>query len=425
VVGPAFLLSSDSHRIDPFTKKDEYHRVNASPESTNRLLSLDALRGYTIALMVIVNDPGSWSHVYPPLLHSEWNGVTITDIVFPFFLFIVGTSIALAYTKRLNAGASPRELYGKTTSRAIKILLLGWFLALWPNFHFGAMRFPGVLPRIAVVFFICALIFLNTTWRQQVWIAVCLLVGYWLLMAFVPVPIDDIIRDALVTGHVQASEGLRELGPIHQISSGFIAANYEPGVNITAWLDRLLLPGRFWEVTWDPEGLMSTFPAIATGIIGMLIGKLILSITDPHKKLTWMFFVGFALYLAGGVWGWVMPLNKNLWTSSYTLWTAGMCTMGLAASMLVIDVLGYQRGTKLGQVYGANAITSYVLSGMLTLVFYSAIFGETSLNDLWMNGLTNAGVAPKLASFGYAVLYMLIIYIPAYVLYKKRIFIRV
>jgi predicted acyltransferase len=375
--------------------------------------------------MVIVNDPGSWSHVYAPLLHAEWNGITLTDLVFPFFLFIVGVSISLAYTKRLAAGAERRDLYKKIATRSVKILLLGWFLWVWPSFDFGGMRYVGVLPRIAIVFFVCALLFLNTNWKQQVWIASLTLIGYWLLMALVPVPIDDAIRNALVTGQVQYSEGMLDIGPIREISEGFIAANYEPGVNITAWLDRLLVPGHFWQQTWDPEGLMSTFPAIVTGIIGMLVGTLILSVEDTYKKLTWMFIIGFGMYLLGGVWGWFMPLNKNLWTSSYTLWTAGVCAMGLAASILVVDILGYTRGTKLGTVYGANAITAYVLAGMLTVVFYSDIFGGVQLNGLWMDGLTGIGIAPKLASFSYAIIYMLIIYVPAYILYRKKIFIKV
>lgn len=399
--------------------------MNAPLDGSQRLVSLDALRGYTIALMVIVNDPGSWSHVYPPLLHAEWNGITLTDIVFPFFLFIVGTSITLAYTKRLAAGADKKDLYKKIVSRAIMIMVLGWFLWLWPTFDFSGMRYVGVLPRISIVFLVCALMFLHTNWKQQVWIASAILVGYWLLMAFVPVPIDDVVRNALATGQVEYSAGLLNIGPITQISDRFIAANYEPGVNITAWLDRLLVPGEFWQRTWDPEGLMSTFPAIVTGMIGMLVGKLFLSIEDAQKKLTWMFFIGFSMYLMGGIWGWFMPLNKNLWTSSYTLWTAGMCTMGLAASILVVDVLGYERGTKLGRVYGANAITAYVLAGMLTVVFYSGIWGGVSLNGLWMEGVTGAGVPPRLASAAYAVIYMFIIYVPVYVLYRKRIFIKV
>jgi predicted acyltransferase len=394
-------------------------------DRSQRLISLDALRGYTIALMVIVNDPGSWSHVYPPLRHAEWNGITLTDLVFPFFLFIVGVSITLAYTRRLDSGADKRELYRKIVSRAVKIMLLGWFLWLWPTFDLAGMRYAGVLPRISVVFLACALLFLNTTWKQQAWIASLMLVGYWLTMALVPVPIDDVVRDALVTGQVRSGEGVLHIGPIRELSSGFIAANYEPGVNITAWLDRLVLPGRFWQETWDPEGLMSTFPAVVTGIIGMLVGRLILAVQEPYRRLTWLFFAGFAMYLLGGAWGWVMPLNKNLWTSSYTLWTAGVGTMGLAACILIVDILGYTRGTQLGRVYGANAIASYVLAGMLTVVFYGPVFGGVTLNGFWMDGLTGVGVGPRLASFGYAVLYMLVIYVPAYVLYRKQIFIKV
>ncbi len=399
--------------------------MSDSIDLSKRLISLDALRGYTIALMVIVNDPGSWSHVYPPLLHAEWHGITLTDLVFPAFLFIVGVSITLAYTKRLEAGADMAGLHKKIASRSIKIMLLGWFLWLWPTFSLDGMRYVGVLPRISIVFFVCALLYLHTNWRQQIWIASLTLLAYWLAMAVVPVPIDNVVRQALATGQVQYSEGLLDIGSIREVSAGFIAANYEPGVNITAWLDRLIVPGDFWQVTWDPEGLMSTFPAIATGMIGMLVGKLFLSIEETHRKLTWLFFLGFAMYLLGGAWGWVMPLNKNLWTSSYTLWTAGMCTMGLAAAILVVDVLGYTRGTKLGRVYGANAIASYVLAGMLTLVFYTDIFGGVALNGLWMDGMTGIGIPPKLASMSYAILYMLIIYIPAAVLYKRKIFIKV
>jgi predicted acyltransferase len=399
--------------------------MSQSSAAPPRLVALDALRGYTIALMVIVNDPGSWNHVYPPLLHAPWHGCTLTDLVFPFFLFIVGVSITLAYTKRMDAGAAKKDLYAKIVSRAVKIMLLGWLLALWPRFDFAAMRYVGVLPRIAIVFLVCALVFLHTNWKQQVWIATLVLIGYWLLMALVPVPIDDVIRNALATGQVSYSEGLLPIGPIHQLSNGFIAANYEPGVNITAWLDRLLVPGQFWQKTWDPEGLMSTFPAIVTGMIGMLIGQLMRSIEDPHRRLTWMFFIGFCLYLLGGAWGWFMPLNKNLWTSSYTLWTAGLGTMGLAACILVVDVLGYTRGTKLGRVYGANAIASYVLAEMLTVVFYAPILAGASLSGLWMGGATSAGIPPKLASLLYAILYMLVIYVPAYVLYRKKIFLKV
>ena len=392
---------------------------------SNRLIALDALRGFTIVGMVIVNDPGSWSHVYAPLLHAEWNGITPTDLVFPFFLFMIGVSVTLAYTKRMAAGAPKGELYKKILIRSAKIMLLGWFLWLWPNFDFAGMRYAGVLPRISIVFLASALIFLNTNWKQQVWIAMVTLVGYWLLMALIPVPIDAVIQSAIETGTVKSAEGQLVIGELRQLSETTIAANYEPGVNITAWLDRILLPGRFWQYTWDPEGFMSTFPAIVSGILGMLVGRIILSVEEPFKKITLLFFTGFVLYLAGTMWGWWMPLNKNLWSSSYTLWTAGMATMGLAACILVVDVLGYTKWTKLGRVYGANAITSYVLAGMLTLVFYGSIFGGYSLSGLWMDGLQAIGLPAKFASFTYAILYMMIIYIPALIMYNKKIFLKV
>jgi len=178
---------------------------------SNRLLSLDALRGYTIAVMVIVNDPGSRSHVYPPLLHTVWNGITLTDMVFPFFLFMVGVSITLAYTKRLSAGADKKDLYKKIVFRAVKIMLLALLLL------------NDVLPKISIVFLVCALLFLNTNWKQQVWIASLILIGYWLVMALVPVPIDDVIQTALATGQVQYRGELLDIGDIRRISDGFIA----------------------------------------------------------------------------------------------------------------------------------------------------------------------------------------------------------
>lgn len=394
--------------------------------STNdRLISLDALRGFTIAAMVIVNTPGSWSHVYAPLLHAEWHGITPTDLIFPFFLFIVGVSISLAYTKLLSKGANRKSLYQKIVIRSAKILLVGWFLWLWPEFNFEGMRFVGVLPRIAIVFLICAVLFLTTSWKQQAVLGAAILIIYWILLAFVPVPIDPVIQQALQDQTVQYSAGQLSIGEITQISEGMIAATYEPGVNITAWLDRILIPGRFWQVTWDPEGFMSTFPAIVTGILGMLAGQIIIKLKDIYSKITWLFFFGFVLYLAGVIWSWNMPINKNLWTSSFTLWTAGMATMGLAACILVIDHLGQTKWTMLGRVYGANAITSYCLAGMMTVIFYNDIFFGHSLNGLWMQGFEVIGLPAKLASFTYAIIYMLIIFIPALILYRKKIYIKV
>jgi predicted acyltransferase len=396
----------------------------SSPASSQRLISLDALRGFTIAGMVIVNDPGSWASVYKPLRHAPWHGLTATDLIFPFFLFIVGVSIAFAYSKRLKADVPRKEIYRKIIWRSFKIFAVGVFLWLWPDFNFSTLRWAGVLQRIAIVFLVGAILFLNADWRKQIWVGAIILVAYWIVMAFIPVPIDEVIREALNTGMVETASGKMAVEGIRQISENWIAANFEPGVNMQAWVDRALLPGFFWERTWDPEGLLSTFPAIATGITGMLIGRLILSVQDRHHKLVLLFFAGFMMLIAGELWSYIFPLNKNLWTSSFVLYTGGLATLGLAASMLIIDVWGYTDWTKLGRVYGANAITSYVLAGMLTLVFYDDIWWGVSMSRSFMEGMTEIGVDAKLASFLYAVIYMLIIYIPAYILYRKKIFIK-
>jgi len=394
--------------------------------SSQRLISLDALRGWTIAAMVLVNDPGSWSHVYPPLLHADWHGITPTDLIFPFFVFFVGVSISLSYTKQSKAGISKRDTCRKIVSRTLKIFALGIFLHVWPEFEFSGMRIPGVLQRISIVFFVCALLFLNTSWQTQIKIGTALLAFYWLLLAIVPIPIDDVIQNVLSTGIIERKGNvLVPVEGLKQVSEGFIAANYMPGVNITAWFDRAIIPGRFYEINWDPEGILPTIPGIVTCITGMIVGRLILYDGDNYRKLAWLFFVGFSMYLVGEIWGWFFPLNKNLWTSSFVMWTSGMATMGLAACILIVDILGWKKGTKLGRVYGANAITSYVLAGMLTLVFYRDIFGGESLNGLFMENITSMGVAPELASLMYAIIYVLIIYIPAYLLYRRRIYIKV
>ncbi len=441
-----------------------------------RLVSLDAFRGFTIAGMIIVNTPGSWSHVYGPLLHANWHGVTPTDYVFPFFLFIVGVSIALAYTKRIRAGIDTLSMIRKLLKRSAIIFLLGVFLwikgmlnysdhvvweflqrllvlflvcaflfysddwkkqaiisllligiVLWlfPDGKLADIRIPGVLQRIALVFLACSLLFVRTNWKTQLWVGIGLLIGYWLIMVLLPVPIDEVIQQALVSGQVKAQSGMLDIGPIRAISDHYIAANLEPGTNLQAWLDRQLIPGRKWQHTWDPEGLLSTLPAIASGISGMLVGKLIIEEKDIHKKISWIFFFGILMYTLGGVWKWFFPFNKNLWSSSFVLHTSGLAAMTLAAMMLIIDVKAWAKWSVLGRVFGANSITAYVLSGMLIFLFYGSVMGMPKLNTLFMDGLIAIGASAKLASFLYALIYMLIVFIPVYILYRKRIFIKI
>jgi Uncharacterized conserved protein len=213
-------------------------------ETQQRLLSLDVFRGITVAAMIMVNNPGSWGSVYAPLLHAPWNGCTPTDLIFPFFLFIVGVSIHFAYQTKVNEGLHQKVVM-KILKRTAIIFLLGLFLALFPKFNFATVRIPGVLQRISIVFLFCSLIYFKAGWIAQIRIAAFLLVVYFLMMTLIPVP---------------------GVGP----------ASLEPETNLGAWLDRLILDGHLWvqSKTWDPEGILSTVPAIATGILGMLTGQL-------------------------------------------------------------------------------------------------------------------------------------------------------
>lgn len=366
-------------------------------QSGKRLISLDAFRGFTIAGMVIVNNQLSEEHGYKPLLHSAWNGVTPTDLVFPFFLFIMGVSVTLAFTKHLAQGSGSGELLRKAFIRALIIFGLGIFLALFPRFDFAHLRIAGVLQRIAVVYLACALIYMYTNWRQQVYIGAGLLLGYWLVMVLVPIP-------GLGSGHL------------------------EPGQNVAAWIDSYLLPGRMYRGTWDPEGILSTFPSIATGVTGMLCGKIITDVAHNERTVIWLFVAGFASYLVGTFWGWFFPLNKHIWTSSYVLFTSGLAAMAFAGFFWFIDVLDRKRWAKFGIIYGSNAITIYTLAGILP-DFTGWNFGThdepATVSYGFYHALVNVGWDPGFVSLVWSVVFCLVCFIPAWVLYKRKIFIKV
>ena len=358
-----------------------------------RLASLDAMRGFTIAAMIMVNYPGTWDHVYAPLLHAEWNGITPTDLIFPFFLFIVGVSIALAYSKRLEKDVAKSEMHKKIVIRSLKIFAVGMFLNLIPDFNFADLRWTGVLHRIAIVFFVCAFLFLHTNWKTQVWIGAVALIGYWLAMTLIPTP-------------------------------GLGKVSLDPGANLAAWVDTHFLPGKKWQGTWDPEGLLSTIPAIVTGITGLLAGRLLFSKLSPNEKSNYLMAWGVLLLIVGYLWSLFFPINKNLWSSSYVLVTSGAAALFLGAFYFLVDVLGKKKGTAIGIVFGANAIAVYVLADLLSLIFYRMPMGAESLNVHFVNGLASAGIQPELASWAYALLFVAINFIPALWLYRKKIFIK-
>ena len=355
-----------------------------------RLLSLDILRGLTIILMIIVNTPGSWSHVYAPLLHAEWDGLTPTDFVFPCFLFIVGASIVFALGKKTDQ----RGVVTKILWRALKIYLVGIFLWLWPNFDFSNIRFVGVLPRIALVYLICALIFVFTKRANQWRLALCLLGIYTVVMVFVPVP----------------GVGVPDLSV--------------PMKNWAHYLDSKLLPGYLWQKTWDPEGLLSTAGAVGSTLLGMTAAAIYQSYEETSDKLFAMMRRGFILLALGYLLSYVFPINKALWSSSFTLVTAGACMQAWALCIYVFDVKKSALPTLLMESFGKNPIIAYALSSILVSVFYSDQFIPVALNTETVDFLIGIGLAPKLSSLIYALIYVGIISIPTLILFKRKIFIR-
>ena len=301
---------------------------------TGRLRSLDVFRGMTVAAMILVNNPGSWAYVYPPLEHAEWNGWTPTDLIFPFFLFIVGVSLVVAFTRREAAGATGRSLARKALVRGALIVLIGLLLNGFPHYQLATIRIPGVLQRIGVVYALTAFIFLGFGPARRRRIAVLLLVGYWALLTFVPVP-------------------------------GGVAGDLSQAGNLGAWLDRLLLGGHLWTPEFDPEGILSTLPAVATCLLGTFAGERLLGEATPGERATGLLLTGAALLAAGVTWNAWFPINKSLWTSSYVLFSGGIAFQALAACYWIVDVRRRGAWARPFEVFGTNALFAFVVSGLL------------------------------------------------------------
>ncbi|ULQ50860.1 acyltransferase family protein [Flavihumibacter fluvii] len=363
------------------------------PTNSNRLISLDAFRGFTVAAMIMVNFPGDEAHVFFTLRHTVWNGLSFTDQVAPFFLFIIGMSISYAFTHKINSGVAKGPLYKKIIFRSLKIFAVGMFLNAMPAFDWANLRWTGTLHRIALVYLITALVFLHTNWKQQAWISAIILLGYWIIMMNIPTP----------------GEGKVLL---------------EPGRNLAAWIDQQYLPGKMWQGTWDPEGIMSTFPCVATCLMGVLAGHLMLSQLQANLKLNYLMCAGVISSVIGYFAGLGFPVNENLWTSSFVLVTAGFAALVFGVFYFLADILGHRQWCRPGVIFGANAISAYVLGDLLALVFYQwPIYGQT-INHHVVNGMVSFGLPPNLASWCFALLYVCINFIPLYLLYRKKIFIK-
>jgi predicted acyltransferase len=378
----------------------ESHAMNTLAPS-KRLLSLDAFRGATIVAMILVNNPGSWAYIYPQLRHAEWNGWTMTDWIFPFFLFTVGITMTLSFARRIESGAPVRQLYTHILIRTIIIFALGLFLNGFPYFHFSEIRIPGVLQRIAICYGIASIIFFHSTRRGQLYWTAGLLAVYWLIMQCVPVP---------------------GIGP----------GIYEPGKNFSNYIDSIALAGHMWNqtVTWDPEGIVSTLPSIATVLFGVLTGHLIRSEKTQQEKIIQMYAAGTCLIILGIILDMWIPINKKLWTSSFSVFTAGWANVCLATCIWLFDIKGYSRYAKPLIIFGLNAIAVYCISELVAITLGSITVTDgggiaMSVQEYLYTTIFLPITNPVNASLLFAISFILIMYVFVWVLWKKNWFLKV
>ncbi len=357
----------------------------------NRLVSLDVFRGVTIAAMILVNSSGD--DAYIQLKHAPWHGWTFADMVFPFFLWIIGVAMVFSFRKRFEQGTDKKKIFLHILRRSVILFALGLFLNAFPFFNLSTIRIPGVLQRIAVCYFVASIIFLNTKLRGQIVWTVIVLTGYWFLLKLVPVP-------------------------------GFGAGALEQDANLALYIDQLLLKGHLLFTTWDPEGVVSTLGAIATVLFGILTGQLLIS-DNVKKKTFWMFTGGAGLVLVGLVTNIWLPINKNLWTSSYALYMAGLALFIFSIFYFVIDVKGYKNWSKPFAIYGVNALFVYMLSVFATNLLMIINIGGTSLWDSIYKNLNLSFSGPKNASLIFGIASVLALYGVAYLMYRKKWFIKI
>jgi len=354
----------------------------------------------TIALMILVNNPGTWGNIYTPFKHASWHGCTPTDLVFPFFLFIVGTSIVFAYSSKKEA--KDIKVYSKVLIRSVKLIVLGLFLAgfmyKFPFFKsIFDLRLPGVLQRIGIVFLFSALLFLHTNWKILLGVYIFILIGYWYLMTQIP-----------IHGEI----------PLLTKES-----------NLAAYLDlKILTRAHIWKPEYDPEGLLSTLPAIATTIMGMFLGFILKQKEiKKNKKLLNILVIGFISLIIGSIWGQIFPINKALWTSSYVLYAGGWAFIIYGIIFYLTEICSFKKWGLPFIYYGSNAITVFFLSGFIAKSFYIIkLSNGKSIHYNLYNSLYNSWITtPKLSSLLYALTVILFYYLLARFLYRKEIFIKV
>jgi predicted acyltransferase len=396
------------------------------PTTRERLVSLDVFRGITIAGMLLVNDPGTWSAIFPPLEHAAWDGWTPTDLIFPFFLFIVGITTYLSMSARRARGDDNPALVKQILRRGIIIYLLGFAMAMFPFYQWGTIdslpnasgwariifriehvRILGVLPRIAIVYICAGLLTLKTTLKQQIIIIATLLFGYWFAMTLLPVPGENAIGAVLL---------------------------HTKDRNLAAYLDRLILgTNHTWigSVTFDPEGPMSTLPAIATAMLGVIAGRWIaLKQKSLLERIVGLFAAGSIGMMIGLMWNWSFPINKNLWTSSYVIFTAGMACVALATIMWIVDYCDVKWWTRPFVVFGVNPILAFVGSGVMARLIYTLWHvnyngKSTAVQDAIYQSVFLPWLPPRVASLAFALSFVLLWYGILLILYRRKIILKV
>ena len=395
-------------------------------KTSARLASLDAFRGLAIAGMILVNNPGSWAYVYPPLRHAVWHGATPTDLVFPFFLFAIGVAMPFSFAARKARGDSRARLWRHVLIRALILYGLGFFMTAVPRFDFATVRLVGVLARIAMVYLVAGTLVLFLSRRAVFALMLAFLAVYWALMTLVPVP-------------------------------GFGAGDLSAEGNLAAWLDRMILGPHMWSGgrgIYDPEGLLSTLPAVSSTLAGLFVGDFLRrgrgnggmgSPGRDHARMGQpgaappaaqaatslrLILLGVLLIAAGHLWDLAFPINKPIWTSSYVVWTTGWALLTLGALHWLIDVRGWRVWARPLVIYGTNAITAFVASGLLakTLILWrvpDGSGGTTSAYALVYETGFASWAGPLNGSLAFAAATVLFWFAVAWAMYSRRIFIKV
>jgi predicted acyltransferase len=368
--------------------------------AANRIISLDIFRGLTIMAMIIVNTPGSWSYIYPVLAHSHWNGCTPTDLVFPFFIFAMGFAAVISITSRLRKGVSRKKLVLQLFRRSAIIFCLGIIINTFPFNDLSNIRIPGVLQRIAIVNLVLGLMLIYFEIKTFWYASIALLLGYWGLMTLVPVP---------------------DFGP----------ANLDPTTNLSAWLDRLILGNHVWNYTklYDPEGILSTLPALVSGFIGVISGHAFLKSKSESEKLINLVVIGNILIFSGMVWGMIFPINKQLWTSSYVIYTSGLAMVVLGICYWLADIKRIRQFAPPFLAFGTNPIIAYfgsqIGASLLGILLISYEGNKIPLYDWLFIQYQLLGLSPVNASLFGAILFTSFWLLVVGIMYRWKIIVKI